>query len=370
MSHLIIYKRSSIIIGSIFILASYNGCENSQIPINNGENVEYELCYKKLINDNWEIVLNSIDGNSPINISNNVKEDSDPAWSPDGRYIAFTYFNPIGGTDVYLYDIELDSLINLTPGLDYSARSPLWVPDGERIIFSRHIIGEPTYKYIMDKDGSNKRILSAFQGGDIYFCTDSYHFIYGPVETDTQTGKNVYKTNLDGTLNELLLDLSTIGEEYTNIYDFNPIHEELLILIAETPRITTILANYNLLTKEIDNLSIVEPDWIYLRPKYSPDYSQIAFIEMSMEESISKIAVLKEGMKEQVVRLDTEGEYIDFHPLAFSPGDEYLAYSKNIHQPGEMVWWKSYLYLVDIESKEYYYVDEGMDPQWNPLFSD
>ncbi|GAG54771.1 unnamed protein product [marine sediment metagenome] len=68
--------------------------------------------------------------------------------------------------------------------------------------------------YIMDKDGGNREKLLDFNA-DIYFYSDSYHFIYAPVGTYSSMDKHVNKSNIDGTLNLLLFDLTTVGEEYT-----------------------------------------------------------------------------------------------------------------------------------------------------------
>ena len=59
------------------------------------------------------------------------------AWvrlSPDGRRVA-TYLNDLTNPDVWIYDLERDTLTRLT--FDSVAELyPLWTPDGERVVYS------------------------------------------------------------------------------------------------------------------------------------------------------------------------------------------------------------------------------------------
>lgn len=332
---------------------------------------QYAICYNNVIDWgepyslDWEILITDINGDSVKNISNHPKEDDySPAWSPDGRYVAYRRDKPIGGCDIYLYDILCDSRINLTYDLEgnESASQPEWTPDSEEIVYCHRINGI-NYTYIMNKDGSGKRkLLDFFDNRYMFFYSDSYHFIY-------MKNYRIYKTDIDGTSNEILVDLSTIGEHDVWLYDFNPNTEELLFLIAETPRITNILLVYSIQNQMMDTLSIADSIWIYLRPRYSTDYSKIAFIKANYTKNIFKIVLFENGIEKDLVYLTDKYEWVDYHPMVFSPKDNYIAYSKNMNQEGDLVWWKSYLHIVNINTNEIKFIDRdsAVDPQWNPL---
>ena len=56
-----------------------------------------------------------------------------PAWSPDGRYVAFAAQSD-GLTDLYLYDLQADSLRRLTNDA-FADLEPAWSPDGQQLAF-------------------------------------------------------------------------------------------------------------------------------------------------------------------------------------------------------------------------------------------
>jgi len=57
-----------------------------------------------------------------------------PAWSPDGHRIAFSALSQ-ASRDLFLYDFDTDSLTRLTNDL-YDDKDVSWYPDGKRLIFS------------------------------------------------------------------------------------------------------------------------------------------------------------------------------------------------------------------------------------------
>ena len=98
------------------------------------------------------------DGANLINLTNHPAEDRSPAWSPDGRQIAFNS-NRDGNTEIYVMNADGTNPINLTnhPAED---RGPAWSPDGMQIAFStdrdRNDDGTKNAEiYVMNTDGTN-----------------------------------------------------------------------------------------------------------------------------------------------------------------------------------------------------------------------
>jgi TolB protein len=73
--------------------------------------------------------------------------DEDPAWSPDGTQITFTR-----NGSLYIVNADGSGLRSLATGLSGVA-DPVWSPDGTRIAFS--MVGERDRLYVMSPDGSN-----------------------------------------------------------------------------------------------------------------------------------------------------------------------------------------------------------------------
>jgi len=345
-------------VDSDFVVSSENTAIEKNIFL-----PQYALCYNNIIDWgepytlDWEILITDINGDSVKNISNHPEEDDyTPTWSPDGRYIAYRRDRPIGCPEVYLYDVKVDSLINLSSKLGVKGAYIKWTPDGKKIMIGG---------YIMNIDGTDKKKL---EYSPDYFYPDSYHFIYG--KWDGQ----LYKSDIDGNSNEFLVDLRTIGKYKTYMDDFNP-NEELILCHEDSADWTFcysfLLKTYNLKTAEIETLAIADSGWIFIKPKYSNDYSKITLREKYIydDKNIEKLVILEDGIKKELVCLTGEDEWIDYNPMAFSPNDNYLSYSKNVNQGGDWYWWKSYLHIVNINTKEIKFIDgeKAVRPQWNPL---
>ena len=86
-----------------------------------------------------------------------------PEFSPDGRTLAYAHGDE-NGTDVYLYDLRSKAVTRLTVGRFYDNLSPTWSPDGGRIAFISTRAGLPQL-YVMSADGGNQEVLAHFDFG-------------------------------------------------------------------------------------------------------------------------------------------------------------------------------------------------------------
>jgi len=88
--------------------------------------------------------------------------NSNPAWSPDGRKIAFFSNRDLEG-GIWVMNADGPGEHRVTSDLAFGENfAPDWSPDGTRIAFhtTRHGFGEESI-YVMDADGSNETRLTS-----------------------------------------------------------------------------------------------------------------------------------------------------------------------------------------------------------------
>jgi TolB protein len=82
---------------------------------------------------NREMNVMNADGTEPARLTNQVARDYRPAYSPDGKPIAFVSERD-GNAEIYVMDVDGTNVSRFTtnPGQDMD---PAWSPDGSRIAF-------------------------------------------------------------------------------------------------------------------------------------------------------------------------------------------------------------------------------------------
>lgn len=233
-----------------------------------------------------QIHIANADGSNPVNISNvsyqtleDLRNEFDPSWSPDGYRIAITSI-PYNGDDIpqiVVMNADGTNRQQLTSG---SANyDPSWSPDGSEIAFVSDRDGNPEI-YVMNADGSNPQRLTFDEASD----TEPDWSPFGNAlvfASNRANGSQIFAMNADGTnvtqLTSTASDSrspawSSDGRQITFV-SFGSGGEELFITYADgtnVTQLTTLNGNFN----SLDGAA----DW-------SPDSSRIAYTYNSGAES-------------------------------------------------------------------------------------
>ena len=122
-----------------------------------------KLAYVSFESRNSAIYVQTLRSGARERVSARPGVNSAPAWSPDGRRLALTLSRQDGNLDVYTLDLATQVLTRLTrrPSIDTEAS---WSPDGESLYFTSDRGGSPqVYRIAADGSGSPQRIT--FEGG-------------------------------------------------------------------------------------------------------------------------------------------------------------------------------------------------------------
>lgn len=157
----------------------------------------------------YEIYAMLADGSGLQRLTYGESNDQFADWSPDGKRIAFSSYRN-GNWDLYLVDLTIDSEVSIIPSdnqtqltdTDFWELFPAWSPDGKLIAYNGLQPGSGnTDVFLMDKGGNNIRKLTdsprfdenpawSLDGTKIYF------------QTERDRNFEIYSMNVDGSQQE------------------------------------------------------------------------------------------------------------------------------------------------------------------------
>ncbi len=203
-------------------------------PIDLGGNWDYafspdskEIAYSRnpdpmvAISTNNELYVVPVGGGAAKAITTNPGNDSQPLYSPDGKFIAYRAMKrarfEADQTQLVVYDRASGTATNLTEGFDYSVNDVLWTPDSKAMIFNAEEKGGESVFKITVSTKKIETILNRGLNHDLRLSKDGKSIVF--ITESINKPADLYRMDADG---KNVRQLTTINAERTARLDMNP----------------------------------------------------------------------------------------------------------------------------------------------------
>jgi TolB protein len=238
------------------------------------ESTPYSIAYSSKETGNGDIYLTNIEDKSKIRITEHTANDGYPAWSSDGKRIAFyAYYDGRKTWSIHTMNSDGSDRKRLTHEKNKWDNSPTWSPDGRKIAFSREY--KDTDKvwqqeiWIMNSDGSELTQIKSLKGGGPYFTPEGrivFHSEFKDKKSEISIadidGSNIIQLTDNGT-EEWHPEVSPDGKHIAFMSDRDNDQQNFEIYVMNIDGSNQ---------KRLTNNDVA--DWY---PSWSPDASQLIF---------------------------------------------------------------------------------------------
>ena len=138
---------------------------------------DLEIAYCSRIAGNADVFISDVEGKRTRQITNRSERDGYPAFSPDGKTLAFYGYYGKKTWSIHTINVDGSERKRLTREENILDSSPTWTRDGKQILFGR-VDGKEYTIWIMNSDGSQQRQIEGINGGGPYITKNNRLLYY------------------------------------------------------------------------------------------------------------------------------------------------------------------------------------------------
>ena len=173
---------------------------------------------------NNDLFIVPIAGGTPKRITDNPANDSQPIYSPDGKYIAYRKMNRAGfeadQNQLVVYERATGKLTNLTEKYDYSVGEVRWSPDSKFLYFNADNKGSESIFRISLPDKKLEMVIEKGYNHNVVVTPDGRALVFLRQTINQPT--EVFRIDVNG---KNLRQLTFINRERVAQVEMNPIED-------------------------------------------------------------------------------------------------------------------------------------------------